>query len=321
MSFLSKDLLSRLRDRVRRAYWHSVTPVRTVRARHWGDHRDPRNTGLCLFSTFDPGGVVDPYVMRYLREIESCGFDIVFVSTSPKLSEADVSELKPHVRLILHRENVGLDFGSWRASTQILGDWSRYERLLLTNDSIYGPFSDLKPLMDRCEAEDAEVVGLTDSHEIGYHLQSFFIYVKRPVLASKTMSRFIESIKLKLDKKALIRAYEVGFSRILLSHGYKLKALYPFTAIKEFATESLPGHPYRGKVETEPLNQTLYFWSTLLKSFGFPFLKTEVLKTNRMRLPEISEWRSLISDGKGEWPRLIENHLKRVHPDAEALKH
>ena len=100
-----------------------------------GEQDDIRD--LCFFAHFSAYNQIAPYVVRYLREIRACEFDIVFISTST-ISEKDLSALWTVCRDVLVRPNEGFDFGSWalayaRYGERVSGD------LLLANDSVLRP--------------------------------------------------------------------------------------------------------------------------------------------------------------------------------------
>ncbi len=97
---------------------------------------------LCLFAHFDQDDVLADYVLHYLQAIQAAGFDIVVISTS-NLSDADVARLRTVAQDVILRENRGHDFASWGLGIERYADLFS-GRLLLTNDSVYGPIGDLR---------------------------------------------------------------------------------------------------------------------------------------------------------------------------------
>ena len=70
--------------------------------------------------------------------------------------------------------NVGRDFGAWRdAAAVALQRFGTPQELLLTNDSVLGPFLPLAPLVDAWRAGGEGFFGLTESLGGGPHLQSY----------------------------------------------------------------------------------------------------------------------------------------------------
>ena len=63
------------------------------------------------------------------------------------------------------------------------------QSLLLMNDSLYGPFTQ-KEILDDADRNEADFVGLTDSFQHHYHLQSYFIYCKSSLCTHATFLNF-----------------------------------------------------------------------------------------------------------------------------------
>jgi lipopolysaccharide biosynthesis protein len=102
--------------------------------------------------------------------------DLAFVTACPALAvcEHALRQLRQLCDVILIRENEGYDFGSWKAGTRYC--WNTIQqtpRLILVNDSCYGPITSLDELFRRLEQSDADAVGLTEATTIRPHFQSF----------------------------------------------------------------------------------------------------------------------------------------------------
>ena len=228
------------------------------------DHVRP----LCLFSSYDGESIVRESVYYYLRKLEMAGFDTVFISTSASISESDLKKLAGCCIRIISRENRGYDFYSWKVGLEAYPQYHEHTGLLLANDSVYGPLFDFGDIITRLENCDADIVGMTDSRRYHPHLQSYFIYCKRPVVLSKEFINFFDQVKVIQLKSAVVRKYEVGFARIL-GKQFRLAALYPL--------EDMPdqtAYLERPKSEIDP---TFRLWKPLITKFKFPFLKRSLL--------------------------------------------
>jgi lipopolysaccharide biosynthesis protein len=60
------------------------------------------------------------------------------------------------------------------------------------------------------------------------------------------------------------------------------------------------------------LNLTLFSWERLIRDFKFPFLKTEILKSNRFKSADAVRWRDIVAAASDYDTDLIANHLRRV---------
>ena len=151
--------------------------------------------------------------------------------------------------------------------------------LLLANDSVLGPLFSIHDIIARLENDDAEIVGMTDCFQIYPHLQSYFLYCKKSVILSKEFIDFFNRVEALELKAAIIRKYEIGFSR-LLSHRFRLSALYNL----ESALDRIQ-YVDRPKKWIEP---TFHLWKPLVTEFKFPFLKKSLLTRRGVSIEEIS---------------------------------
>ena len=56
---------------------------------------------------------------------------------------------------------------------------------------------------------------MTDSFEIRWHVQSYFLVIKRRALQSLAFSQFFNAVLPYRDKDQVIRSYELGLTRFL----------------------------------------------------------------------------------------------------------
>ena len=239
------------------------------------DHVRP----LCLFSSYDGESIVRESVYYYLRKLEMAGFDTVFISTSASISESDLKKLAGCCIRIISRENRGYDFYSWKVGLEAYPQYHEHAGLLLANDSVYGPLFDFGDIVTRLENHDADIVGMTDSFRYYPHLQSYFIYCKRPVVLSKEFINFFDQVKVIQLKSAVIREYEVGFAQIL-GKQFRLAAIYPLEDILDQTT-----YLERPKSEIDP---TFRLWKPLITKFKFPFLKRSLLTRRGVSTHEVT---------------------------------
>jgi lipopolysaccharide biosynthesis protein len=216
---------------------------------------------VALFCHFDPGGAVRADVLHYLRELSAAGFSVVIVSNSGHLQPHAMAALRSVCASVLVRRNSGRDFAAWREALEHLAlPRPETKRLLLANDSVHGPLTALVPLLARMDAT-ADVWGMTDSNELGWHLQSYFLLVGEAVLHSAVWRRFWRQVRPMHAKLLAIMWYEIGLSRCLTEAGFRLSALFPYTSVACGAAA----------------NPTLAA-SRTLRQAGFPFVKRALLR-------------------------------------------
>ena len=142
----------------------------------WPEGAVPLGPRVALFCHFDAQGAVRADVLRYLAALREAGFSIIAVSNGGALQPLAMTHLQTVCAAVLVRRNVGYDFCAWREALERFDvPRSDTELVLLANDSVYGPLHSLTPILARVMAGGADVWGLTDSNQIRFHLQSYFL--------------------------------------------------------------------------------------------------------------------------------------------------
>lgn len=255
----------------------------------------------CLFSHFDAQNQIDPHVRRYLRALKDEGFATVLVTSCPTL---DADSLKASDALcagVIARENRGYDFAGWALAHEIVAGLRQCKEILVANDSLYGPMRPLSAVFETMRDRPCDFWGLTETFELERHLQSFFLLFRAKAVQSEAYWRFWRGVRPLPGKEAVIRAYEATMLRMLAASGLTPGAVMPAAAI---------GGP--------PTNPTMIPWRRLLREFGVPFVKVQLLRDNPIGV-DIAGWREEIA--ATDYPvDLIVGHLQRVQPDAAALR-
>lgn len=277
------------------------------------------NQAWCVYSHFDADSDVQDYVIEALKRIKASGLKIIIMSTSPNIVEAKLETMRSYATIIILRENIGYDFGSYKLGIEYLfNNKMKPSQILLTNDSVYGPMINLNPILKKSKKFD--MYGMTDSIEINYHLQSYFIIYNERILKDKNFIGFWKSVKLlkhdtKAFKQKIIIEYEVGGSQFFMGLGYKLGAEFPFkkivtTAWNDFLkdikqSETIVSYPFTPL--TIGYNNTHFYWDRMM-NIGFPYIKRELLTTNPM-FRNIHNWPQIIKDKFKYDPKLILDSL------------
>lgn len=287
----------------------------------WQDHTTKKSNweSICVFSHYDPNGKVEDYVLHYLTVLQACGFSTVFVSTSPNLDSSSITKLRGKVIAIILRENVGYDFGSYKTGIEFALGKATPERLLITNDSVFGPLFSITKIVQ--QAENFDLFGITDSYDHHYHLQSYFILYGPRILKDPSFSSFWEHVELldgtKLDlKRQIILKYEVGGSQHFIKQGFSTGVAFPFTELAKSVFDDFTILLEKSKSEPNttipPLsinyNATHRYWRKLIES-GCPFLKRELLLANPSNT-EISDWADVVTENSKYDLTLILNALR-----------
>jgi lipopolysaccharide biosynthesis protein len=286
---------------------------------------------VAIFLHYDRRGTVHDYVLHYLMALRRVGYEILFVSNAPRLSEADWQRVSPYCALMLRRSNRGHDFGAFRDAVLELADrLPSLDTLIVANDSVYGPLQDLAPLLARAEAGDASVWGITDSWDRAYHLQSYFLLFKRAAVTHPAFLSFWRSVRLVPSRSWVIRKYEIGLTQAMMKAGQRCAALFPYRAAAAALSAAVR---HQGLLERkdlsdyhrhyadrlfaavergDTLNQTHYFWDYLIGEAKCPFIKRDLLLRNPVGVPYVNQWETVIRRASPYDPDLILRHLERI---------
>ncbi|WP_340539436.1 rhamnan synthesis F family protein [Nocardioides sp. GXZ039] len=294
----------------------------------WRHPDDQPVRRICLFAGFDAGGVLDETVVDYVRDLSR--FADVYYLCDSYLPPAELAKLDGIVRGAWAIRHGCYDFGSYAMLAHELVGWdtvSSYDELLLVNDSCYllRPLDDVFATMDARAADwwglqatkgiaatrDAPSNAFTepipldeartdylprweDDDVYDFHVGSYFLAYRRPVLDDPHFARLLESVHRQRGKAAIIHKYEIGLTHTLLAGGHAvdtyLDAVYPF-------------HPL------------FTAWHFELIAGGFPLLKRYLIYQNHYDVPDLHSWRERVAALVPEADLdPVEAHLHRAAP-------
>ncbi len=283
----------------------------------------PSNRAVVLVH-YDRDDIVDSYLFPYIQSLKDNSSHLVFVSTA-KLSNSDVKKLEVYCDIVILRENIGYDFMSYSVGLESF-TYQDYDEVILCNDSVYAPLYPLENLFTSMQNTPCDFWGITDNTDMGYHIQSYFILFKSPILKHKAFQDFWQNIEVLESKIAIIERYEVGLSQILIKAGFIprvsthfqpsfwqklsifLAKLTPKNIIKKF--KSFREGRVR-LVRIGKINSTHYFWKELVTQGKVPFIKIELLRDNPLGV-DIKEVEKTIEKYTDYDTKLIINHLQRM---------
>jgi lipopolysaccharide biosynthesis protein len=323
------------RDRIRRRYYpiHGAAIGLTRRGRYVTDCTDGQDpcrgsNSAAVFCHYDRRGSVHDYVEYYLRCLCDAGFRVYFVSNVPHLTKEAIGRVTPFCTKVICRRNIGHDFGAYKEGILTIPDRGRLARLLIANDSVYGPLQPIDLCLNTMSAEHADVWGLTDSFEIKYHIQTYFVLFHRAALQHQMFEQFWKRLPFVSLKGWVIHHAEVGLTQQLLAAGIRIRTRFPYEEIiLKFwnilrETRALRREDVRAEHRTHmlnllnaveagiPLNPTHFFWELLIGRMDFPFIKRDLLEVNPAHIAGVAHWRELIQANSSYDLDLIARHQK-----------
>jgi len=174
---------------------------------------------VAIFAHYDSQNLVKRYILRHLSALREVCDEIHFASTA-QLPDTELAKLDGLVTSHRLCENTGYDFGMWAQMIGGLG-LGPWDELVLTNSSVFGPLVPLAGSFERMRGVDCDFWGMTDSLELEYHIQSFFLVLRSSILRSGQVERFFASVLPYRHKWQVIRSYELGLTHFLLDLGFK----------------------------------------------------------------------------------------------------
>ncbi|MEO7070279.1 MAG: glycosyltransferase [Nostocoides sp.] len=246
----------------------------TARANRWGSADlsvvtgDPESllggSRIAVLAEYDRASRVRPNATALAEALASAGYPtIVVCAREPwvRLTPPVVHERVAVVR----RPNLGYDFGSWAAVLSAYPAVARAAHVVLTNDSLLGPFSPIDGLLTTAETAGTDIWAATSSELPRPHVQSYFLTFHEGVLARPALKNFFAGVTHQHSKKAVVQAYEMGLSQLLRDE--KLTTAAGWTA------QDLGLPP--------AANPTFHGWRQLLDA-GFPFVKRVLVEERHL---------------------------------------
>lgn len=291
-----------------------------------------------VFAHFDRDNIVDGYVVHYLRSLKEICNSLVFVSVSP-LTLSETEKIADICDAIIIRDNVGYDFMSYKVGLEKL-KLDDFDELVLCNDSVYGPLFPLRELFHRMEDRECDFWGLTESSDISYHLQSYFLVFRTKVLKSRVFHEFWKGVVPLNQKRDIIEHYEIGLSTSFIADGLRPACLTDVKVTSLSLIKYIAGRRRNMQCKTltgiaggviylcavalflpikihnfcklkKTVNKSHFLWKELVVKHKFPFIKVELLRDNPMNL-EISDYRRIVKQSTSYDPNLIDRHLDRM---------
>ena len=221
---------------------------------------------VALLVTHAPNGRLKGHVEHYIRSLRANDVDVILIAAAGRNRTAIPASVVDLCAGVFVRENQGFDFAAWAhvllAQENLLG----CKCLFLTNDSIIGPLDeqDFARLIRDIREDAADLVGTTDNVHYAWHLQSFLLACKAPVLASYAFAHFLTSVVNLANKDHVITQYELTFTMRMRAAGFATKALFPMAPSPEEAMRNPTG------------NRAILAWEQMLRE-GFPFVKASLV--------------------------------------------
>jgi lipopolysaccharide biosynthesis protein len=224
---------------------------------------------LCIFSFYDPHGIVDDYVVYFLRKLGEFAGTIIFYSNGPLSRDSEI-KLRGVVDDVVLRPNVGFDVLAYKEGLERI-DYNReglYDEVLMVNHTCYGPVYPFSELFEEMESRECDFWSVSAHAEmtpnpitgfgvLPYHLNANFIAVRSEMLGSLSFRQYWEGVRIGPSYEEAILSHEARFTRHFIELGYKASC---YLDKREYSTH------YPAMLE---LDQTLIDRNPLVKRRSF----------------------------------------------------
>lgn len=218
---------------------------------------------VAIFASYNKKGIIATYVVHFLKELKKEVNDIIFVADN-EVSPDEEDKIKDIVTYSLCERHACYDFGSYRRGYEWAdenGLLKDADELIFCNDSCYGPVYPFREVFLKMETMDCDFWGMTESYQIRYHLQSYFLVFRRNVFSSDSFRSFVSSFEKQKNFWEYVKKYETTFAEHLLSSGFRCASFCSYDSVV-------------GSKQEELDNPCMY--PVTLLSLGMPLVKRKV---------------------------------------------
>lgn len=192
-----------------------------------------RKKRLGIFVHYDKENIISKTDIETIQAYGKVLDEIVFVTNSI-LTPAEIDKIRNDCKLIIQRENKGLDFGAWKDALLEIGrtEIQKYDQVALFNNSCFSPLWNIDEMFAKMDEKSLDFWGdmlfpySSDGTYIGKdcipeHLQSFLTVYNNNVLKSNVFWDFWEKMPVYNNYIDVVANCETQFTKILSDAGFK----------------------------------------------------------------------------------------------------
>ena len=239
---------------------------------------------VCLLAGDDKDNIIQDYVVFLVQELSK--ISDVYYFADANMSEKELSKIRAYTKYAQSAPHKGKYFGSWQYLMHYIGwrNLENYDEMIICNDSIYGPMTNMEDIFYYMELKNYDFWGLTENYHSNYHLDSYFMVFNQDVIKNCKFQEFWKSITPEIGGKS----YETILTPFLTELGFIGNSY-----IKNYKKEDQLAYPLH-----------------LLKHNKMPFIRIKSLKSPETNLKEpLLYIDGRIKNKTGYDVNLIKSHL------------
>ncbi|RYB95395.1 hypothetical protein EUA93_14220 [Nocardioides oleivorans] len=183
---------------------------------------------LAVMAHYDVAGELRPHVRGQVEAL-AASVDTLLVCTTAHLQDSARAWLSERA-VVVERANYGYDFFSYKVGLDAAGDLTRYDEVVVCNDTYVFAMDSYGPVFDEMATRPCDFWGLTAAERLAPHIQSFFVAFRPWVVSSRAFTQFWEEMEPISKRRQVIRRYEIGMSRRLYDAGFSSDTYFVETA-------------------------------------------------------------------------------------------
>ena len=242
---------------------------------------------ITLLAGYDKNKIIRDYVVYLVQELSK--ISDVYYFADGKLPRDELDKIRPYVKYAESSLHQGYDFGSWQYLIHFVG-WnklSQYDEMIICNDSVYGPMTELQDIFDYMGLRGYDFWGLTENYTTNYHLDSYFMVFNNNILKNAKFREFWQNITPGFNRKT----YETVLTPFLTELGFVGNSY-----IKNYKKDDMLAYPLH-----------------LLEIKNMPFIRVKSLKEPKYYLKEtVFNIDGKIHRKTGYKTEMINKHLSAV---------
>jgi rhamnosyltransferase len=191
-----------------------------------------------VYVVFDRRGDVDDYIPVALSGLREHAARVLVV-VNGELTAAGRAALEPVSDEILVRDNEGFDIWAHKVALEHVGaGLAEFDEVVLTNDTWFGPVRPYGPVFEKMGERAVHFWGMTDHAReepnpftgkgvLPYHLQSFWIAVRREMFLSEEWASYWRGLPAMPSYFDAVLKHEAMFTEHFTERGYTADVAYP----------------------------------------------------------------------------------------------
>lgn len=254
---------------------------------------------IAFISHYNKYGIIQQCIMRLIDSLKESNYEVLIISEFLNIGSLQWCAAEGVGFMI--RKNQGRDFGAfqdaWLSLAQKLIK-NQCPNLILLNDSVY-PLENLSKTswVSFLKGANDQVLGLTDSYQNGYHLQSYALNVPKLILDKGWWNDFWLNYPSWGGTAMAIKYGEIGLSQLFIENNIQLSAIHSITDVRSYSASEEFFNKLKDscselaseiifKTIAQTMNQSIskisptHQLAVPLLMMGFPFIKRDLLETN-----------------------------------------